>query len=549
MSTEQQLALTSHVGRDLLSSAAAFKTEAAVVWEYVVNSLQYVDAGVSPRVQVTVHPRKRVIEVRDNGQGMDGEGLEHFFTMHGENIERVKGRPGRGKFGTGKAAAFGIGNRLQIETCRNGLRNVVELSREDVEASDGGSIPITHLVTDEPTELPNGTLVTISEIFISKMRMPAIVEYIERHLQIFRSVSPYVAVNDHVCEYKEPEIASTHSFQPSEKQKEVIGDVELTISVSRTPLEEFDRGVRVSAGTGNLIGIEDCGITRKEHGSYLFGEIDVPMIETSDSPIEPYDDSRSLQLNPEHPVVRVLIGFIGAHLDKVRKELVDAYKDARMNEQARRLAAEANKISDVLNEDFRHVRDRLKEIRSAVSQTGSATSMFGSGQSAGEEETSWAQGIDTPGDVDKPDTPLIDRPSEGKNRPDPQIKARGTPNPAGDDSVSPTGGAGKRRKPKGGFSVDYENLGPDEARSMYDDAALRIIINLDHPVVAKALATAGPEDLAFRRLSYEIAFSEYAMALGYEMAGQDPDIPADDLLYEVRSTLNRVSGAAAALYQ
>jgi hypothetical protein len=92
-------------------------------------------------------------------------------------------------------------------------------------------------------------------------------------------------------------------------------------------------------------------------------------------------------------------------------------------------------------------------------------------------------------------------------------------------------------------------LGPDEARSVYDDAALRIVINLDHPVVAKALATSGPEDLAFRRLSYEIAFSEYAMALGYEMAGQDPDIPADDLLYEVRSTLNRVSSAAAALYQ
>jgi hypothetical protein len=39
------------------------------------------------------------------------------------------------------------------------------------------------------------------------------------------------------------------------------------------------------------------------------------------------------------------------------------------------------------------------------------------------------------------------------------------------------------------------------------------------------------------------------MALGYEMAQQDPDVPADDLLYELRSTLNRVSQAAASLYQ
>ena len=37
-----------HVGRDVLAQAAQFKTEAASVWEYVVNSLQYVDPGVQP---------------------------------------------------------------------------------------------------------------------------------------------------------------------------------------------------------------------------------------------------------------------------------------------------------------------------------------------------------------------------------------------------------------------------------------------------------------------------------------------------------------------
>ena len=53
-------------------------------------------------------------------------------------------------------------------------------------------------------------------------------------------------------------------------------------------------------------------------------------------------------------------------------------------------------------------------------------------------------------------------------------------------------------------------------------------------------------DPAFRRLSYEIAFSEYAMALGYEMAKLDPEIPADDLLYEVRSSMksgHRLTGS------
>ena len=42
---------------------------------------------------------------------------------------------------------------------------------------------------------------------------------------------------------------------------------------------------------------------------------------------------------------------------------------------------------------------------------------------------------------------------------------------------------------------------------------------------------------------------EYAMGLGYEISRQDPNIAADDLLYEVRTTLNRVSTAAVALYR
>jgi hypothetical protein len=43
-------------------------------------------------------------------------------------------------------------------------------------------------------------------------------------------------------------------------------------------------------------------------------------------------------------------------------------------------------------------------------------------------------------------------------------------------------------------------------------------------------------------------FTEYSIALGYEMAEQDPDIPADDLLFEVRTTLNRISASAPSLY-
>jgi hypothetical protein len=76
------------------------------------------------------------------------------------------------------------------------------------------------------------------------------------------------------------------------------------------------------------------------------------------------------------------------------------------------------------------------------------------------------------------------------------------------------------------------------------------LINLDHPAVKNALRSANgsTDDASFKRLSYELAFTEYALALGYEMTNRDPAMPADDVLYEIRVALNRVSVAAADLY-
>lgn len=116
--------------------------------------------------------------------------------------------------------------------------------------------------------------------------------------------------------------------------------------------------------------------------------------------------------------------------------------------------------------------------------------------------------------------------------------------------MDPAGGdGGKRRRSQGGFRVEYKTLGTDAERSIYDPTTLTILINLEHPLVMAALGDGQVEDTTFRRLSYEIAFSEYAMGLGYELSQQDPNMPPDDLLYEVRSTLNRISSAAVALYR
>jgi hypothetical protein len=541
-----QLRVTSHIARDLLSSAGAFKNEAAAVWEYVANSLQYLEPGVFPVVQITVDTAERWIRISDNGRGMSVDDLQHFFMMHGENLERLAGRPGRGKFGTGKAAAFGIGKKLTLETIKGRRRNVVELDRDAIDSSSGDKIPVRWLVDNEEYAQPNGTIVTIGDIFVARLRTNEIIEYIERHLQAFRALQPSVAVNDHVCEYRQPELIKTQEFRPTPTQAGVIGDCTLTIKVARAPLGDSEQGIFVTAGPGNLVGQEDCGVAHKEFGNYLFGEVDVPALESFETPIQPYDDSRSLKLNPEHPVVRVLIGFLGSKLDEVRQEQVRSSREAHKSEQMRRLAQEADRIADFLNQDFRYLRERLDQIRAASASKGLAKSLFGSSADGGTSDSAWEKGTLERGHVEQ--SRRDSGAGQGPGRKAPDIAAAGQPDAAAKQSVDPAGGEGSKRRSRGGFEVRYESLGRDEQRSKYDRSSLAILINLDHSAVANALKSTGSQDPVFKRLSYEIAFSEYAMALGYELARQDPDMPADDLLYEVRATLNRVSKAAASLY-
>jgi len=118
----------SHVARDLLQSAALFKTDKLVVWEYVSNGLQYIDPGTAPVVRVKLNSKAKSISVTDNGRGMDWEGLQNFFVMHGENIDRKQGTGGRGRFGTGKSAALGIADLMRITTVKNQKRSQVEPS-------------------------------------------------------------------------------------------------------------------------------------------------------------------------------------------------------------------------------------------------------------------------------------------------------------------------------------------------------------------------------------------------------------------------------------
>lgn len=552
MAMAPQIKIKSHVGRDILQSAQSFKTPEAAVWEYVVNSLQYIAKGTVPRVEVELDVPAKKITIADNGMGMDLEGLQHFFTMHGENRERRRGVPGRGKFGTGKSAAFGIGMELTVSTTRDGKRQTVVVDKAAIDAADGDSVPVAFIERDaDATGDPNGTTIQITGIKVKIAREP-VVSLIERHLSAFQG-SPVVTVNGRVCEVTRPVAAITRTFTPPANVASLTGDVTLTVSASSGPLDPSHRGVQITVGEDNLVAIETAGVDSKEHGNTLFGHIDCPALDDpSYEPVAAYGNNRDLILNKAHPVALALIMFIGASLEQVRAELVAEGRKQKAEADAKRLKETTNKIEKILNEDLKDFRERLEGMGNVRRRTPI------DGTAGGPEEDPTDKVIDPegaePGREDGVAGENDGTPVDGEGNGGgggggapggENASPAGAAEPEGHENIAPAGTGHKRMR--GGLAVDFDHYGVDYDRYHWDQEARKITINLDHPVV-KAAKTVPDDEATFRRLCYEIAFTGYAVALADLQFERDPALMGNDATFEIRSALRRVWANADALY-
>lgn len=537
-----QIVVRSHVARDLLQNAALFKTDKLVVWEYVANGLQYIDSGTNPVVKVVLDSKKKKIVIKDNGRGMDWAGLGNFFVMHGENIDRKEGRPGRGRFGTGKSAALGIADVLRIKTVRNGKRSQVEIRRNDIQSMGlEDSIPVRTLEREVPTTESNGTTVEIEGVHLKSLDQAGIIQYIERHLARWPK-NATVFVNNHECEFAEPPVAHEKRFTPEGDLPTKLGDVVLVVKVSKAPLPEDLRGISIYA-SGNWYETTLAGSEGRDMAQYLFGEIDVPALETDSSPIPPFDVSRSMRLNPSNELVQAIYAFVGRKVEEVRRELVEEEKRHKADEERKRLAEQAAEIAKVINEDFDAWRHRVAKARAKA---------FG-GQDAipaglGSGDDDLVPGSTTPAKVVSPTgAPGSTQPGNGGGTEPRNLRPKVAPDPEGSALGKPSG-PDRQSRPRGGFQVRFDHLGDESNRALYVTDDRTIYINLDHPQLVTARADGSLEDPVFLQLAYEVAFSEYAVALTSELERRGEYIDPSDPIVAIRETLNRVARRGATLF-
>lgn len=540
------LKVKSHIGRDLLQSSALFKHEWQVVWEYVSNGLQYVDAGVSPIVTVNIDQSQKRMTIKDNGRGMNLTDLENYFTMHGENIDTKAGRPGRGMFGTGKSAALGIANLLRVTTVKNGKRSKLELHRSDIESPEAAeSVPIRVIESELQTDEPNGTVVEVCEINLRSIDTNAITREIEKHIAFWKGVTVFVGT--HQCEYVEPAVRIEKEFKASESPfAKQLGDVTLRVAVAKAPLAREQQGIAVISN-GVLHESTLAGQDQRQFTNYVFGNIDVPALAHDKSPIPPFDMSRSGQLNPKNELVRATIAFIGMKLELVLQELEAEESLRKQKEETKRLQKEADAIADLINKDFQQWKVQIQNVLahtagakdykpSIISDDDDFDTLAGKGEEPATKLSDEGGPSDIHDDVPKPPNP--------DPTPD-NSSAIFEDDPDGTELAGKRKMDSKKKSRGGGFSVEFKEMGEHEPRAKYEASERSILVNVEHPQLAAALKVGGIEDVAFRRLAYEVAFAEYSIALSVEMANDGHFMDPQDAITAVREGMNRMASLAA----
>jgi len=527
-----------------LQSAGVFKTLPVVAWEYISNSLQYVDQNATPKVVVQINVTKRSATISDNGAGMDLDGLQNFFTMHGHNQERLAGKAGRGMFGTGKSAAFGIANGLVVRTVRNGVRNTVKLGRLDIEreAAKGNvtSVPLNTVELDVKTNEPNGTTITIDDIS-AKCDVRATIAFVQRHIGRSHK-SAEVIINDHEVEYEEPAFVEERLFQTEGVVRANLGDASLRVRVSPVPLEDGQRGIDITS-QGVLFETTLGSVEGKEMSQYLFGDLEVAdLINQGTGPTPAFNMTRDMRLNIENELVQAVHAFISSKLDDVRRDLVEQDKQRKRTEEAKRLQSQADGIAKLLNDDFVEYSDKISRVRATVSGL-SRDASPNNKLDSGSDHDSLLFGGDESVEVVAETGGAGGAPSDGHGSGGDAERAQ-NPQVVGADDGDPLGrnvkGSESKKPARGGFKVEYRSLGADEYRATYDRESRTIIINLDFPQMATA-STQGVDSVTFQHLSNEVAITEYAIAISRELVYSSQYSDPSDYIFEIRQTINRIN--------
>jgi hypothetical protein len=541
------LVLKSDVSNDLKQNADQIGSVAKALTEFVWNSVQYQPEGQTAEVTVVI-TRNRTGGIHeayivDNGRGMTAVDLQTFFTMHAENQDRLLGKVGRGRFGTGaKAAAMAVAEEMVVDTVRDRERTIATLRRDALTAGSS-EIPIPS--TTSRSDKPNGTRVILRQFRLRRFKEEAARSYLQRALG--RTLIRHkVTWNNEVLTYSEPAHRTEWVLEPPEEYVPEIGNVKLLICLSENWLSDVERGITITANDVahecNFLG--DYG--NSPYAGRIFGRVDAPLLEEEDEEGRPaYTADRTMTLNRENLRVNALLSWVNDAVGDIVKTLEAEEKAQEDRVRQEQLRKTARTIEEALNRRLARAFENMErkvnlKVSGSPSPQGldvqnsdlSTTEEVSSGDQGSQEyirdddsTLRWREAVET----EKSDMKVRENERnlehDGGKRGDDDTEANAIQDPQGEKgakSRETKQGGRKKLQPKGSFRVIPKPMGPDAPRAHYAAAYMTIYVNTDHPQIAATGDASGAE---FKILLAECAASEFALALTeMRIENGDPDV-------------------------
>ena len=544
------LVLRSDVSNDLRQNADQIGSVSKALTEFVWNSVQYQPESQTAEVAVVIiRNRAGIIEeasIEDNGRGMSQVDLQIFFTMHADNRDRLIGKVGRGRFGTGaKAAAMAIADEMVVDTVKNGQRTVATLRRDSL-TPGSAEIPIPS--DTESTESPNGTRVILRRFRVKRFKEEAARSYLQRALGR-ALITHKVTWNGEALTYTEPPHRTEWMIEPPEEYVSQIGNVQLCIRLSENWLSDLDRGITISANEVTL----ECNFLgdhfTSPYANRIYGNIDVPFLELADEEDRPaYTADRTMVLNRENLRVNALLSWLNDSTGDIVKALEAEEKSRQDRVRLEQLRMTAKTIEEALNRRlqraFENMERKINLKSSAIpSPLGldvqnadlATTIKVTPGENGHNEfvrddtsELRWRNlGEGERGDMFvRENLPIIENVGVGnRGESEEENEAEGIQDSQGNKGASyrdTKQGRHRKLQPKGSFRVIPKAMGKDAPRAYYAAAYMTIYVNTDHPQIA---AAGNEASAGFKILLAECAASEFALALtSMRIENGDPDV-------------------------
>lgn len=333
------------------------------------------DAGAKVAEVLLYDKHEHKIIIRDDGIGMTFDEINEFYLRIGrnrreENQISCPNRKATGKKGLGKLALFGLGNKIEISTVRNGEQVTFILNYEDIKKSKGDYEPEFN-IQEADFSVPSGTTITLTEL--TKKQGYPLNNYVEHLARLFDFPDPSFIIKMSLND-EEPRIIDSklkYSFVTSQFEWDYAAFIQtdsLTEKYSNSglisgkfittekPLKNGLKGITLFANGRMVNEPEFFRSSESSHFySYLTGWLNVDFIDDDNEDLIS-TDRRSLDW--KQPITTMLQNFLGEVITALERDWRKKRKETK-----------ERKIKDNTTIDLSSWKDKLPpEIKQPITE-------------------------------------------------------------------------------------------------------------------------------------------------------------------------------------